>query len=97
MSEYQEIKTTEFTPKESGLVEVRTTVRVFKDGAAFGAPSHHRVVVNPHTDLDNVPLTPHENGPLPEDAQAAIRAWWTPERVARYDAAVQVVKQTEGI
>lgn len=96
MSQYEEIKTTEFTPKESGLVEIRTTTRVFKDGIAFGEPMHHRCVVNPHSDLDNIPLSPTEFGPLPSDAQASIRAWWTPERVAKYDAAMAAIEAKSG-
>ena len=88
MPNYEEIRTTEFTPKESGLVEVRTTTRIFKDGQAFGEPSHHRCTLNPYSSLGSVPLAPGVVGPLPDDAQAAILVWWTPARVAKYDAAV---------
>jgi hypothetical protein len=93
MAEYEEIKTTEFTLQESGLVMVRTTTRTFKDGVAFGAPVHHRCVIGPHDDLDNVPTAPTEAGPLPSEAQSAIRAWWTTERVGKFDAAVEAIQQ----
>lgn len=95
MARYDEIRTTEFTLKESGLIEARITTRVFKDGVAFGEPAHHRSILTPDTDLNDVPLSPTERGPIPKEAKAAISAWRTPQRVAKYQAAKAAIEAAE--
>lgn len=95
MSDFKEIRSTQFTLKDSGLVEVRTTTHIVKDDKPVGKPSHHRVVLNPRSDLDAVSVAPGETGALPDEVKAAVQAWWTPERVSKFEAAIARLAQIE--
>ena len=93
---YEERITHQVTLKESGIVEVRRTTQVYKNGVVFGPPQHHRTVATPDHDLSALPLVAGALGEealvaLPEDLQAVINAHWSPARRARYAAAKKAI------
>ena len=100
MPVYEERTSHEVTLKDSGLIEVRRTAQVYKDGQAFGAPSHHRTVATPDSDLTKLPLVAGKVGEealdsLPPETIAAVEAFQTPERKARFAAAMQAIRDRE--
>lgn len=100
MPVYEERTSHEVTLKDSGLIEVRRTVQVYKDGQAFGAPSHHRTVATPDSDLTRLPIVAGKVGEealdtLPAETIEAVHVFQTPERKARYAAAMQALRDRE--
>lgn len=88
-----ETKIIQWTPMDSDLypiphIAVCVLNVVLKDGNRIGEPTRHRSTLYPNSDLDNIALAPGEFGPMPDGDKAAIAAWWTPERIAKYDAAI---------
>lgn len=89
---YEEKITHNVTIDDAGIVSVRRTTRVYKNGNAFGAPAHHRTVTNMDGDLTKLPLKAGEIGEaaldeLPAPYRRVIEAYWQePEVVAKYEA-----------
>jgi hypothetical protein len=77
-----------FTPQDSGQVFLIVTTRTFIDGEWIGSTLNHRSILNPASDLNNVQLDNRTRGPLPDDVKNTLLTWWTPERVAKYAAAM---------
>lgn len=84
---YTEERKFQITLDDTGLVQLRATTVTLKDGAKF-AEAHHRSVLSPGYDLDAVYVAPGVQEPLPADLKAQIELWWSPERVAAFEAMV---------
>lgn len=91
-----ETKVIQWTPIDSDVhliphIQMCVLTVTMKNGVRTGEPSRHRSILYPGSDLNNIQLAPGEFGPLPDGDKAAIAAWWTPERVAKYSAAMRVL------
>lgn len=74
------------------VIALRTTTITLKNGVPVGPGAHHRVLLGPYADLDTVIVAPGVTDALPEEIKTTIQTWWTPERIAQYEAAVVTAK-----
>lgn len=75
----QNVKVAAVSLHPTGTMIIQT-ITIFEDppGTEIGRSAYNRYVKNPHDDLTGEP----------DEVVALAATWWTPSRVAKYDAVV---------